>query len=198
MSQNASSATNSSATTSEPVIFQLSCQIEGIEPPVFRRIQVRDCNLAKLHEILQVVMGWQDRQLHYFDIEGKEYTADRKAISEFEWENSARITLSQLWKKGISEFSYVYDMSHNWVHAIVIEGPEEREPKTHYPCCVEAERVAPSERCSGPREYEQWLQAWGNPNHPQHKSVCAALGPTFEPEIRSLDPINEKLKRIRN
>lgn len=198
MSQNASSDSELPGTTAQPKIFQVSCAIDGIEPPVFRRVQVRDCNLAKLHEILQAVLGWQNRQLHYFDIEGREYTADRKAIAEFEWENSARITLSQLWKKGISEFNYVYDMSHPWVHSIVIEGPEEREPRTHYPYCVEAERACPIETCSGPKQYEQWLQAWSNPAHPQHKAVCARLGATFDPEIRSLDPINEKLKRIRN
>lgn len=198
MSQNAATDSDSTSVESQPKVYQVSITLEGIEPPVFRRLQIRDCSLAKLHEILQVSMGWQDRQLHYFDIEGTEYTADRKAAAEFAWESAQKLTLSQLWKKGISEFSYVYNMSHNWVHAIVIEGPETREPGIYYPCCIEAERTCPSEICNGPKQYEQWLQAWGNSSHPQHQLICQRLGAAFDPEIHSLDPINDKLRRVRN
>jgi hypothetical protein len=195
---NPSDKHESSEGEAEPNVFQVSCILEGIEPPVFRRLQLRDCNLAKLHEILQAAMGWQDKQLHFFEIEGREYTADRRAMAEFAWDNAHKVSLSNLWQKGISEFNYIYDMGNNWVHAIVIEGPEPREPKTYYPRCVEAERTCPVEHCGGPKQYEKWLQAWADKSHPQHKLALQKLGTSFNPEIQSLDLINGKLRRIRN
>lgn len=197
MNQNAAD-TDRESNVEGPQVFQVSCTLDGIEPPVYRMIQLRDCSLAKLHEILQAAMGWQDRQLHYFEIEGREYTADRKAMGEFEWENAHKISLGQLWKKGISEFNYIYDMANNWVHSVVIQGPEPREPKTYYPCCVEAERSCPTEHCGGPKQFEQLLLAWGKPSHPLHQVALQRLGPGFEPELKSLDTINDKLRRIRN
>ena len=50
-------------------IHQLKVSLKYARPPIWRRIQVRcDVSLAKLHEILQVTMGWYDSHLHQFII----------------------------------------------------------------------------------------------------------------------------------
>jgi hypothetical protein len=63
-------------------VFQLKVTLEGIRPPIWRRIQVRgDMSLFKLHKILQVGMGWQDYHLHQFSIEDECYSViSRKRI----------------------------------------------------------------------------------------------------------------------
>ena len=40
----------------------------GIEPTIWRRIQVRDGTLDKLHEHIQTAMGWTNSHLHHFVI----------------------------------------------------------------------------------------------------------------------------------
>ncbi|WP_254980122.1 plasmid pRiA4b ORF-3 family protein [Cyanobium sp. ATX 6A2] len=41
--------------------------LNGIEPPIWRRFWVEETiTLGRLHEVLQIVMGWQDYHLHQF------------------------------------------------------------------------------------------------------------------------------------
>ena len=49
-------------------VFQLKITLNDIRPPIWRRVQTKDCTLAKLHDIIQVSMGWQDSHLHLFEI----------------------------------------------------------------------------------------------------------------------------------
>jgi len=49
--------------------YQLRINLFGVSPPVRRRVRVSaDTTIAKLHDIIQVAMGWQDVHLHEFCI----------------------------------------------------------------------------------------------------------------------------------
>ena len=45
-------------------LYQFKSTLRGIEPPIWRRIQVKDCTLDKLHEHIQTAMGWTNSHLH--------------------------------------------------------------------------------------------------------------------------------------
>ena len=51
-------------------IYQFKLTLEESAPPIWRRIQVPDLTLGELHDVLQVVMGWEDSHLHQFIIRG--------------------------------------------------------------------------------------------------------------------------------
>src|SRR6266704_275967 len=58
---------------SNEVVYQLHIQLAYIEPPIWRRIMVSgQITLLGLHQMLQVVMGWENSHLHQF-IVGKTY-----------------------------------------------------------------------------------------------------------------------------
>src|SRR5271165_3844247 len=40
-------------------IYQFKVTLKESHPPIWRRIQVRDCTLGELHEVLQVDVGWR-------------------------------------------------------------------------------------------------------------------------------------------
>ena len=64
----------SKRTTTAKRIYQLKITLKGSKPPIWRRIQVADTvTLARLHQILQVTMGWSDYHLHQFIIDGISY-----------------------------------------------------------------------------------------------------------------------------
>ena len=52
-------------------VFQFKVTLRGTEPAVWRRIQVLDDTLDKLHEHLQTAMGWSNSHLHEFVIQGQ-------------------------------------------------------------------------------------------------------------------------------
>ena len=47
-------------------IYQFKVTLNESHPPIWRRIQVPDCTLGELHEVLQVVMDWGNSHLHQF------------------------------------------------------------------------------------------------------------------------------------
>jgi hypothetical protein len=59
--------------TAEPVqIYQLRVTLRGAQKPIWRQFQVEcDITLAKLHRILQTVMGWTNTHLHRFLIRAR-------------------------------------------------------------------------------------------------------------------------------
>jgi len=60
-----------------PKVYELRVELEDIKPPVWRRILVpAKITLAKLHDLLQLVMGWTDSHLHLFQIGERTFSAD--------------------------------------------------------------------------------------------------------------------------
>src|SRR5258708_33817885 len=50
-------------------IYELHVELEDLEPIIWRRILVpAKITLPKLHDLLQLVMGWPDSHLHSFEI----------------------------------------------------------------------------------------------------------------------------------
>jgi hypothetical protein len=55
-------------------LYQLKITLRNIKPPIWRRVQVKDCTLAKLHQIIQICMGWDGYHLHDFEIGGERFS----------------------------------------------------------------------------------------------------------------------------
>ena len=54
--------------------YQIKVTLHGTHPPIWRSILVLgNTTLLKLHDILQIVMGWEDYHLHVFKIKGSVY-----------------------------------------------------------------------------------------------------------------------------
>jgi Plasmid pRiA4b ORF-3-like protein len=54
-------------------VYQLKITLMNIRPPIWRRIQVPDCTLGALHDVIQTVMGWQRSHMHQFIINNEYY-----------------------------------------------------------------------------------------------------------------------------
>lgn len=53
-------------------VNQLKMTLRGIKPSVWRRVQIKDCTLSMLHDVIQTCMGWDGYHLHAFDIGGEQ------------------------------------------------------------------------------------------------------------------------------
>ena len=54
-------------------LYQFKITLIESKPPIWRRIQVKNCTLDKLHERIQTAMGWTNSHLHQFEIEGERF-----------------------------------------------------------------------------------------------------------------------------
>lgn len=186
--------------TSKPVttdIYQLKVTLRGSKPPIWRRIQVpADINLGKLHRILQVVMGWTDSHLHQF-IVGHSYYGEPDPEMGPEIRDEKRIKLSQIVTGEKFKFTYEYDFGDSWEHEVLVEKILPPEPGGRYPICLKGARACPPEDVGGVWGYDSFLEAIGNPNHPEHEDMLEWVGDEFDPEAFDLDEVNETLRHLR-
>jgi Plasmid pRiA4b ORF-3-like protein len=134
----------------ERVILQLRAVLRGISPLIWRRLLVpSDTSIAQLHDVLQVVFGWEDTHLHRFDIRGREYGLSREGGVFFD-ADARKVRIGDLKLRRVERFTYEYDFGDSWVHDIRIEATLPIDPAKRYPVCVAGKCSAPPEDCGGP------------------------------------------------
>jgi len=134
-----------SATTVKPSIYELKITLLGIEPAIWRRIQVPGTlHLWRLHSVIDVVMGWQGNDLYYF----------QRQVSSRSWLpvqlDESRKSVRQVLKSIGDSMIYVYDLGDGWQHEILLENILPFEIRTK-PVCLGGERHCPPEDVGGPK-----------------------------------------------
>ncbi|MBW8332320.1 MAG: plasmid pRiA4b ORF-3 family protein [Prolixibacteraceae bacterium] len=179
-------------------VLQFRIEIQGIFPPIWRRIQVpANYNFWDLHVAIQDALGWQDYHLHHFEIKGKgKRKAERIGIPDFSgsgdlpevfpgWEILATTYFNDF---GI-QATYEYDYGDGWLHQVMLEGYLYRDPKIKYPVCIEGERACPPEDCGGVHGYENVLEMLANPEHEEHEEMSVWVGEDWDPEKFNPDTV---------
>jgi hypothetical protein len=176
---------------SADLVFQFKITLMETQPPVWRRIQIKDCTLDKLHEHIQTAMGWTNSHLHHFKIDDRLYGDPilmEETFEEMEYEDSTTTMLSDILPKNNKRFrfKYEYDFGDSWNHEILFEGCIQAEPSCQYPLCLEGERACPPEDVGGVWGYANFLEALADPKHEQHEEKLEWVGGTFDTE--AFDP----------
>jgi hypothetical protein len=179
-------------------IFQIKMTLRGIDPPIWRRIHTPNCTLEKLHEIIQVTMGWEFEHLYRFSIGGVDY-ADSAMTSDEEVEDACGTRLSAVLpiENRRPRFSYEYDFGDEWIHQLIVEERLPPQEGVKYPICVGGQRACPPEDCGGPWAYSGFVEAVGNPDHRSHEELLEWVGGEFDPERFDQQAVNNELRRIR-
>jgi len=181
-------------------LYQFKITLKEIEPPIWRRIQTRDCTLDKLHERIQTSMGWTNSHLHQFKINGILYGDPQLLCEGFEDDPEIVDSLETRLNSVVPEdgkrfrFEYEYDFGDCWTHEIQFEGCLRAEKGTRYPLCVEGERACPPEDVGGVRGYSEYLEAIADPEHERHDEFIQWSGP-FDPEAFNATKVTKKMRR---
>jgi len=177
------------------VVYRLRITLADIEPAIWRLVEVPDCSLAELHEVIQIAMGWQNTQMHQFVVNGKHFC--QALLDDIELGDEEDIRLSQIFKgKKKPLIVYEYDFGDSWQHEITLEKTLEPDPKVKYPRCLEGARACPPEDCGGAWGYADFLEAIANPKHKNHRDMMEWIGGKFNPEKFSVDKVNRELRRV--
>ena len=174
------------------ILFQFKITLIDSRPPIWRRIQVADGNLDKLHEHIQTSMGWTNSHLHHFRV-GEQLYGDpmllHETMNEMNYKASTRTKISKIVPKAAKGFSvvYEYDFGDGWEHEVLFEGCPKKEPGKKYPLCLDGERACPPEDVGGIGGYEDFLEAIGNKKHEEREVMFEWVDGWFDPE--EFDPV---------
>jgi len=178
--------------------FQLSIKLLEIQPPIWRRLAVPGTvTLAKLHNILQIVMGWGNYHIYLFNVGREQYGEGVSEWADYAQRvvNAKRVMLQDIAARKGARFIYTYDMGDGWEHEIRVEEIQEGEPEQVR--CLEGARSCPPEDSGGPYGYEELLEIIFDPKHPEYRDRRNWLAEGFDPELFNVEIVNRSLKRLK-
>jgi hypothetical protein len=178
-----------------PKLYELLVELEDIEPLIWRRILVPgSIKLPKLHDLLQLVMGWSDSHLHSFEVGHKTFSLAHDEMEDLNILDEQKYTLGRILGESVREFVYEYDFGDSWRHRIKVKPVPQPNTDWFYPLCIAGERAAPPDDVGGVMGYLEFLSAIQDPKHDEHESMLAWIGGAFDPEGFDLNAINRALR----
>jgi len=174
----------------EKTVYHLKVTLIGSRPPIWRRIQVaRDVTLYQFHQILQIVMGWTGGHLHQFRV-GETFYGTPNPEFGFPVKNEKKVRLGGVLRQPKARMVYEYDFSDGWEHSVVLEAVIPALPKGRYPLALAGKRRCPPEDVGGIGGYYQFLEAMGDPKHPEHRNMREWWGESFDPDAFDVQEVN--------
>ncbi|WP_245917516.1 plasmid pRiA4b ORF-3 family protein [Bacillus canaveralius] len=202
----------SSVRKAKPIMtYQLKVSLKGIRPPIWRRIEVHsELTFHQLHEVIQVLMGWENYHLYSFEYNDVliELPEDELETGFFlpkmrETADSRKEKLGDWIRAEKDKFLYTYDFGDDWEHMVTVEKIEQVSEKLKYPVCLKGKRACPPEDVGGIYGYSALLQAFQDQGDRQldqeEKEYMEELrewyGP-IDPEAFDIDQVNQSLKKV--
>lgn len=182
-------------------ILTIKITLRESQPKIWRRFQIADdMTLGKLHDVIQIVMGWEDCHLHEFEQGKRHYSKPdpEEDIYESPSIDEDQVLVGELLKRKKQKLMYIYDMGDDWQHALQVENISEPASKQFYPNCIEGAFACPPEDCGGPWGYQNMLAALADPKHEEHETFVEWIGLDFDAEEFNLKEINEVLEDFDN
>jgi hypothetical protein len=182
-------------------LYQLKVILLETNPEIWRRILVpADIPLDRLHDVLQLAMGWTNSHLHQFT-QGDRFFGmqeDGFGMDDEEGpEDERAFKLSDLLAAETESLGYEYDFGDSWEHQLLLEKVLPAEAgKKQAPRCLGGARACPPEDCGGAWGYEQLLETLSDPQHPEYEDMREWVGGEFDPEAFEIDQVNKALARL--
>jgi len=169
------------------LLYQLKITLVEAEPAIWRRIQVKDCTLDKLHEHIQTAMDWTNSHLHHFEADRQLYGDSElmeENFHEMNYRDSTITLLSGIVPKDNKRFRfrYEYDFGDSWEHEVLFEGCPKPEKGQKYPVCLEGERACPPEDVGGIGGYAEFLETIKDRDHKERVETLEWAEGWFDPD----------------
>ena len=178
--------------------YALKIKLMDIDPPIWRYFVVpAGITLDRLHDVIQIVMGWTDSHLYQFSIGKRRYAENVE--SKLDGLESGNYRLNDLVKKKGRKFSYLYDFGDNWLHYLTLEDNRYNIENLHGDIvCLDGERACPPEDVGGVMGYNDLCKVLNNPKHVDYESTRDWIGKDFYFEKFNIQSVNfELLKYMR-
>jgi Plasmid pRiA4b ORF-3-like protein len=171
-------------------IYQIKVTLVHSRPPIWRRLQVESgVTLDRLHDTLQLVMGWTNSHLHGFRFPSSQKDA-RGRLLPIERADEKATRLDELLRRRTDWLVYDYDFGDSWEHELLLEEIHPRLPSTRLPIVLAGRGACPPEDVGGLPGYYHFLEAIKDPNHPEHEDMLEWAGKDFDASAFDVQEIN--------
>jgi len=176
-------------------MYLLKIQLLDIEPAIWRRFVVpASITLDRLHDVIQIIMGWTDSHLHEFTIGKTCYTEYPE--SREDGLVCGRYRLGDLIKRKGRTFRYLYDFGDSWEHELTLQESRYFHPELQTElACLEGERACPPEDVGGIHGYFEFCNALKDPIHQEHESYMEWSGGDYDSERFDSESVNGELMK---
>ena len=170
-------------------VFQFKITMLGIRPLIWRRFRVHnDISFRQLHNIVQIVMGWENYHLFSFSLGWNRFVQSEMALED----KSASHRLNEFIQRENTIMGYEYDFGDCWQHELVLEKilTASRKP---VPLCTHGRRACPPEDCGGVWGYMELVKAMKARRGRRYREYKEWLGGYFNPDEFDIEDINRLL-----
>jgi hypothetical protein len=172
-------------------VYQIKVTLLDSRPPIWRRLQIESgVTLDRLHDALQIVMGWTNSHLHGFRLPQPGQRGTRRRLLPIESADEKSIRLAELLRRPKDWLVYDYDFGDSWEHHVLLEEIRPRPSSAHLPMVLAGRGACPPEDVGGLPGYYHFLQAIKNPGHPEHEDMKNWAGADFDPAAFDVQEIN--------
>ncbi|MFU8768163.1 MAG: plasmid pRiA4b ORF-3 family protein [Desulfotignum sp.] len=175
--------------------YLLKIKLLDIEPEIWRRFVVpSDISLDRLHDVIQIVMGWEDCHLHEFTIGKKRYTEYPESSQD--GLVSGRYRLVDLIRQTGRTFGYIYDFGDGWEHELIIEDSRYADADRWADIlCLDGERACPPEDVGGVPGYAEFSDIMSDPDHKEYAAFADWFGGHYDSDAFDPDYVNWELMK---
>jgi hypothetical protein len=159
--------------------------------------------LSELHDVIQIVMGWDNSHMYHFKINGLFYDQDGDMADPAD-----DVVLGDVLSLK-NPFLYEYDFGDSWLHQLVVESVDHvplkkyssLEPslagRNYY--CLDGARACPPEDCGGVYGYYEFYDAVNAPKDQERTEPNPWLDEwgydDFDPEFFDIVKVNSHLPK---
>lgn len=163
--------------------------LHDISPQIWRRFKVpAGISFHTLHNIIQVVMGWENYHLYRFALDFMAFTEQLMGPQD---RSSSNMIDPYLERVGL-QLIYEYDFGDLWGHILTLEKYLSRE--VVQPHCLAGNRACPPEDCGGPWIYNEFLRSRRSRKGRVSQKWKHRMGSYWDADAFDLDGINQSLK----
>jgi hypothetical protein len=176
--------------------YQFRISLNEVVPEVWRTFQISELHsLFDLHQVIQVVMGWENDHLFQFKKDGKWYgLIDDDDLVSTKMLDADETLLHELILKEGDSFEYEYDLGDCWMHTLKLQKIVTLEEDL-LPIAFAGANSCPFEDCGGPAAYMELKEALLNPKNEEEMEMKETMG-DFDPSFFDLEEVNEILADI--
>lgn len=170
-------------------VYQFKITLLGIRPLIWRRFRAgSDITFRQLHNIVQIVMGWENYHLYQFFIGPYQFTESLLGPGD----NPSTHRLDEFVNCEGAAFGYEYDFGDSWQHELILEKilGYSRKP---VPVCTHSRRACPPEDCGGAWGYMELVKVMKKRRGHQYREYKEWLGGHFNADEFDIQEVNELL-----